>query len=174
MNTKELVAGDLTNKGIIHFIDYFSPIIEDQLVKTSQGTFRLSELEFIEKSVKPAPRDLKASVDFNTVMGIDIRPGKVISAARVKDTDKLIEMHVSTALGKKTVVTNLGSDFEPEDFVDKTFMFVMNMPAAKMRGILSEAMIMASSAFRLDETTNEWVEKPILMPINIPMDSIVL
>jgi methionyl-tRNA synthetase len=174
MNTKELEAGDLTNKGIIHWIDNPTPNIEDRLVKTSQGIVRYSELEFIEKSKKPAPRDLKASVDFNAVMGIDIRPGKVISAARVKDTEKLIEMRVSTALGKKTVVTNLGSDFEPEDFVEKTFMFVMNMPPMKMRGILSEAMIMASSVFRLDEKTNEWVEKFILMPINIPMDSIVL
>lgn len=174
MNTKELEAGDLTNKGVIHWIDNPSPIIEDQLVKTSQGTFRLSELEFTEKSAKPATRELKAPVDFNSVMGIDIRPGKVVSAARVKDTDKLIEMRVSTALGKKTVVTNLGSDFEPGDFVEKTFMFVMNMPPAKMRGIVSEAMIIASSAFRLDDTTNTWVEKPILMPVNIPMDSIVL
>jgi len=169
-----IIKGDLTNKGIVHMIDKPSESISDPIVRTSKGIFRMSELEKIEKVSKPATNPMKELVDFKTVMSLDIRPGKVLKVGRVKDTDKLIQMQISTTLGKKTVVTNLGSHFEIDAFLEKTFMFIMNMPPVKMRGILSEAMIVASSAMEFDEDTNTYVEVPKLVPVNIPMNSIIL
>ena len=175
----KITTGSLTNKGIVHMIDNPSELIIDPMVKTTQGMFRLSELIKIEKATKPINPEIKETIDFKTVMSLDIRPGKVLKASRVKDTDKLIELTISTTLGKKTVVTNLGSHFEPEDFfindkVGKTFMFVMNMSPMKMKGILSEAMIMASSAMKFDEESNSYKEVPTLLPVNISIDSIIL
>jgi len=75
---------------------------------------------------------------------------------------------------KCLIQIHLGSHFEPDDFLDKTFMFVMNMSPMKMKGILSEAMIMASGAMRFDEDTNSFKEVPTLIPVNISVDSIIL
>lgn len=171
---ENIITGDLTDKGVVQMIDNATELIPDQLVKTSKGTFRLSELTKLDKAFKPETSHIKDIIDFKTVMSLDIRAGKVIKASRVKDTDKLIELRISTTLGKKNVVTNLGSHFEPEDFLDKTFMFVMNMSPMKMKGILSEAMIMASSSMKYDEDSNSYKEVPTLIPVNIPVDSIIL
>jgi len=166
--------GDYTNNGTVQMIDNPCDSIPDPIVRTTNGIFRLSELTKIEKAIKPEHDALKQLVDFNTVMSLDIRPGKVISAKRIKDTDKLLELKISTVLGKKTVVTNLGSHFDVEDFEDKTFMFIMNMPPIKMRGILSEAMIMASTSKKFDNATNTYIDVPELIRVNIPINSTIL
>ena len=118
---ENIIIGDLTDKGIVQMIDKESELISDPIVKTSKGAFRLSELTKIEKATKPEIPSIKEIIDFKTVMSLDIRPGNVIKATRVQGTDKLIELRISTTLGKKNVVTNLGSHFHPEDFIGKTF-----------------------------------------------------
>jgi len=178
MSKKERIkAGDLTNKGLVKMVDepWKNKDGEDVdvLVLTHKGPFRMSQLEKIDKPEKPE-YNLKDHTDFPTVMGIDIRPGVVKSAERIKKTDKLIHLKVKTNLGSKDVVTNLGSQYEPSDFLGKKFLFVMNMAPVKMAGVKSEAMIMASSHYKLNVDKNEYEEKFILMEVNIPLDGIAL
>jgi methionine--tRNA ligase beta chain len=169
--------GDLTDKGLVKMVDHpwndkdGNPV--DRIVNTTGGTFRETELTIIEKTPKTI-KPVKESVDFNTVMSVDIRPGRVTVAQRVKKTDKLIHLTVKTSLGTKSVVTNLGGEFEPEVFIGKTFMFVVNMPAMKMKGILSEAMIMANEVSVFDPKENAWNTKTKLMEVNLPLDSTIL
>ena len=169
--------GDLTDKGLVKMVDHTwndkdgNPV--DRIVNTTGGTFRETELTIIEKTPKTI-KPVKESVDFNTVMSVDIRPGRVTVAQRVKKTDKLIHLTVKTSLGTKSVVTNLGGEFEPEVFIGKTFMFVVNMPSMKMKGILSEAMIMANEVSVFDPKENAWNTKTKLMEVNLPLDSTIL
>lgn len=44
-----LKAGNITNKGVIEWVDNPSPLISDPLVKTNKGLFRLSEIIPITK-----------------------------------------------------------------------------------------------------------------------------
>lgn len=162
----KITKGDFTNKGTVIWTT-------ETYTKTTQGICNTSELTLVEKTKKDIT-ELKDFVDFNTVMSVDIRPGKVISAIRVPKTDKLITLNVLTSLGQKTVVTNLGEEYQPEDFINKTFLFILNMPPITMRGIISEAMIMASSTLIFDELNNIWINKTVLLPINISIDSIIL
>jgi len=169
--------GDLTDKGLVKMVDNpwndkdGNPV--DRIVNTTGGTFRETELTIIEKATKTI-KPIKEFVDFNTVMSVDIRPGRVTLAKRVEKTDKLIHLNVKTSLGSKSVVTNLGEEFEPEAFVGKTFMFVVNMPPMKMRGILSEAMIMANEITVFDPKENKWNTATKLMEVNLSLDSTIL
>lgn len=172
----DIKNNDLTNKGIVKMIDEpweKDGVSMDRIVITSKGSFRESDLIKIEKAEKVI-KPMKELVTFDNVMSIDIRPGKVSVAKRIKDTDKLIHLVVKTSLGIKNVVTNLGGEFEPEVFVGKTFMFIMNMNPIKMKGVLSEAMIIASEVNTFDPIENKWFNKTKLMDINIPVDSILL
>jgi methionyl-tRNA synthetase len=107
-------------------------------------------------------------------MSVDIRPGRVTMAKRVPKTDKLIHLTIKTSLGIKQVVTNLGGQFEPENFVGNTYMFIVNMPPVTMKGIQSEAMIMASNSLTFNHEKNEWVNETRLMSIDLPLDSTIL
>ena len=169
--------GDLTDKGLVKMIDNpwndkdGNPV--DRIVNTTGGVFRETELTIIEKAVKTI-KEVKDPVGFDVVMSVDIRPGRVTLAKRVEKTDKLIHLNVKTSLGSKSVVTNLGGEFEPEAFVGKTFMFVVNMPPMKMRGILSEAMIMANEVTVFVPNENKWSVVTKLMEVSVPIDSTIL
>lgn len=170
--------GDLTDKGLVKMVD--NPWIDkdgnpaDRIVTTTKGCFRESELTIIEKTKKPDVDPVKSSVDFSTVMSVDIRPGRVTVAKRVPKTDKLIHLTIKTSLGIKQVVTNLGGQFEPENFVGNTYMFIVNMPPVTMKGIQSEAMIMASNSLTFNHEKNEWINETRLMSIDLPLDSTIL
>lgn len=77
---------------------------------------------------------------------LDIRIGLIIAAERIPKKDKLLKLTVIFGLmpeDEKTVVTNLGEHMEPEELVQMSMPFVMNLPPAKLGGVLSEAMIIA-------------------------------
>jgi methionine--tRNA ligase beta chain len=174
MNTNRLKQGDYTDKGLVRFVDERSELVPDPLVITDEGTFRESEVTKMEKAPAPEPNPIKDFVDFGAVMSVDIRPGRVSSAVRVKDTDKLLHLQVATVHGTVDVVTNLGSKYAPEDLVGKTFMFVMNMKPVKMRGIESAAMILASSFKKFDAKTNSYIDDVQLLPVQLPLNHVIL
>ena len=167
-------TGDFTNKGTIKTID--NPWTDnngndvDVIVTTTQGAFRLSELELVDKGEKPK-YELKEHTDFNTVMGIDIRPGLVTSAERVPKTDKLLHLKVKTNLGMKNVITNIGDEFEPDKLVGKKYLFVWNMLPVVMKKIESEGMIIPVATQKFNPDTNSYEEKTILMEVDVPLDS---
>lgn len=90
---------------------------------------------------------------------LDIRIGQVVAAERIPKSDKLLKLTVIFGVDEtdeKTVVTNLGANFTPDDFLAKTFPFVMNLKPSKMMGVNSEAMIIAGSyqdSIQLDNYT---------------------
>ena len=53
-------------------------------------------------------------------------------------------------------------------------MFIVNMPPVTMKGIQSEAMIMASNSLTFNHEKNEWVNETRLMSIDLPLDSTIL
>ena len=172
-----LKRGDLTNKGIVKMIDdpwSLDGIEQDVLVITDQGPFRKSELVQIEKCQAPEPDPLKELVQFNDVMKVDIRPGKVINAERVPKTDKLIHLKVETSLGQIDIITNLGAEYEANEFLNKTFMFVLNMPPVMMKGIESKGMILASDSVVYDSKENIYKKKIELVEVKIGLNGKIL
>lgn len=175
--TKKISNGDLTNQGLVKMVDknwnHKDGSPADCLVITENGLFRESELVVVPKAIKKVV-DMKPLTGYDTVMNVDIRPGRVVSAARVPKTDKLIHLKVETAFGVKNAVTNLGAKFSPVDFIGHTFMFVMNMVGVNMRGVDSEVMIIAETRQKFISETNEYVEDVQLIPINMSIDSTIL
>ena len=79
------------------------------------------------------------------VKKLEITYGQVVSVERVPKSKKLLKLIVIFGIeesDEKTVVTNLGDKFEPEDFEGLTFPFITNLKPSVMMGITSEAMIM--------------------------------
>lgn len=78
---------------------------------------------------------------------LEIHYGQVVSAERIPDSKKLLKLLVifgPDEADQKTVVTNLGGKFEPDDFLGLTFPFITNLKPVTMMGVESQAMIMVS------------------------------
>ncbi|XP_065578933.1 aminoacyl tRNA synthase complex-interacting multifunctional protein 1-like [Artemia franciscana] len=94
--------------------------------------------------VKPeAKGDEDGSVD---VGRLDFRVGKILEARRHPDADSLYVEDVDLGEGKlRTVVSGLVKFVPLEEMQNRLAVFLCNLKPAKMRGIMSEAMVMCAS-----------------------------
>ena len=77
---------------------------------------------------------------------IDIRVGEIISAEPVPKTDKLLKLDVKLGDEVRQVVAGIAQYYSPEALVGKKALFAVNLKPAKIRGLLSEGMILAATS----------------------------
>ncbi len=87
-------------------------------------------------------------ISFEDFKKIEIRVGKILSAEKVQDTDKLLKLSVD--MGEETprqIVSGISSYFpDPAVLAGKKCMFVANLEPRTIRGIESQGMIFAVSS----------------------------
>lgn len=91
-----------------------------------------------------SPTYQRPLVNFEHFLQLEMRVGKVIAASAPKWSKKLIKQQVDFGtLGQKTIFSALRSWFTPEDFLQKSFVYVTNIPERKMGEEVSQGMILA-------------------------------
>lgn len=104
-----------------------------------QGSLKKSEL----KEENKASRDGLISID--EFRKLDIRVAEIMVAERVPDTDKLLHLELSLGTEKRQVVAGIASHYQPEELTGRQVLFVANLKPARLRGLLSEGMILAAT-----------------------------
>lgn len=81
------------------------------------------------------------------IQRVDMRVGVVLSAEKHPDADSLLveKIDCGDATGPRTVVSGLAKFMTPESLVGKKVVVVCNLKPSKMRGIVSEGMVLAAS-----------------------------
>jgi methionyl-tRNA synthetase len=75
---------------------------------------------------------------------IDLRAATVLTAERVPKTEKLLKLEIDLGTERRTVVSGIAGAFTPEEMVGKTVIYLANLKPAKIRGVLSQGMILAA------------------------------
>jgi methionyl-tRNA synthetase len=83
-------------------------------------------------------------IDIEYFSKISLKSAKVVSAERVEGSKNLIKCQVEVGDEKKQIVAGIGKDYEPEDLIGKIIIVVDNLQPAKIRGVLSEGMLLAA------------------------------
>ena len=88
---------------------------------------------------------VKPEITYEDFSKLDIRAGTVLSAERVRGSEKLICLQVDFGpeIGQKQILTGLLKWYKPESFVGLQTTFILNLPPRKMMGFMSEGMILA-------------------------------
>lgn len=92
---------------------------------------------------KPAIEHLP-EITIDDFMKCELRAAKVLAAEKVEKADKLLKLTLFDGERERTVVSGIAKNYKPEDLVGKTIALVANLAPAKLRGIMSEGMIMAA------------------------------
>ncbi len=77
---------------------------------------------------------------------VDLRVGVVVSAEPMKGADKLL--HLKVDIGEpepRTIVAGIAQVYKPETIIGRKVVIVANLEPRKLRGILSQGMIVAAS-----------------------------
>ena len=75
---------------------------------------------------------------------LDLRLAEVVAAEAVPKADKLLKLTVRLGDEQRTVVSGIRGWFAPEDLVGRKVVLVANLKPVKLRGILSQGMILAA------------------------------
>lgn len=82
-------------------------------------------------------------ITFDDFKKLEIRIGKVLSAKKVKGTDKLMKLEVDLGTEKRQLVAGIAEFFKPDYLIGKELPVLMNLEARTFKGIESQGMILA-------------------------------
>ena len=77
-------------------------------------------------------------------MKLEIRIGKVLTAEKVEGTDKLIKLEIDLGSEQRVIVAGVAESYEPEYLIGKEVPVLANLEPRKIRGIMSQGMILAA------------------------------
>jgi methionyl-tRNA synthetase len=85
-------------------------------------------------------------IAFDDFAKVDLRVGIVVSAEPVKGADKLLHLKVDIAEAEpRTIVAGIAQVYPADQLVGRKVVIVANLEPRKLRGILSNGMIVAAS-----------------------------
>ncbi|MZP29263.1 methionine--tRNA ligase [Heliobacterium undosum] len=93
----------------------------------------------------PVMEPLLPEISIEDFAKVDLRVIEVLAAEKVPKTDKLLKLQVKLGEETRTVVSGIAQHYAPEELVGKKLVLVANLKPAKLRGILSQGMILAAS-----------------------------
>lgn len=80
--------------------------------------------------------------DFNKM---ELRVAEVLAAEKVEGADKLLKLKVNLGTEVRELVSGIAKFYTPESLVGKKVVMVVNLKPAKIRGIVSQGMVLAAS-----------------------------
>jgi methionyl-tRNA synthetase len=95
------------------------------------------------KDAAPAPAT-PAEISYEDFAKLELRAAKVLTAERVPKTEKLLKLTLDLGTEQRTVVSGIAAAYAPEAMVGKTVVLLANLKPAKVRGVLSQGMILAA------------------------------
>lgn len=151
---KILTALDNTNTGFETISEEYNKLIKDNVVVKTSLYQRLDiqkEIKYLEiDSVKEEPKlEHKPEIEFADFEKLEFRVGKITSAEKVENADKLLKFSVDFGGEVRTIVSGVATHYSPEYMLNKQVVVVMNLKPRKIKGIESQGMILY--AFSNDE-----------------------
>ena len=77
---------------------------------------------------------------------VSLKVAEVLTCERVEGSDKLLRLTVTNGEKEKQIVSGIAKFYAPEDLPGKKVILVDNLKPAKLKGIVSEGMLLASTS----------------------------
>ena len=142
----------------------FGMISDQSTVKKGQPIFPRLDMEeevaYIKEAMQgtspaaPAEKEAKkeiaqpAEVEEITIddfKKVELRVAQVIKAEPVPKADKLLKLQLDLGYEERQVVSGIAEHYKPEELTGKKVICVTNLKPVKLRGVLSQGMILAGS-----------------------------
>ncbi len=116
--------------------------IEDDAIEAQLS--RLARIKEENKLKNWQPEPQQPDVPFDDFMKVDIRVGTVMECSRVPKADKLLQFRIDDGMEQRTIVSGIAKYYSPEDLVGKQVCFVANFAPRKLKGVMSQGMILSA------------------------------
>lgn len=138
--TDLLPAGHALGQVELLFEKIDDSVIEAQ-VRKLQDRKKANE----EANYKANP--IRETISYDDFHKLDIRVGTILECTKVPKADKLLQFRIDDGLERRTIVSGIAHHYKPEELVGKQVCFVANLTPRKLKGIVSEGMILSAENF---------------------------
>lgn len=84
-------------------------------------------------------------LSFDEFMRVDLRVARIVSAERVPNSRKLVQMRIDLGGEERTIVAGIAEAYEAAGLVGRTIAVVVNLKPARLMGIESNGMLLAAT-----------------------------
>ena len=117
--------------------------IEDETIEKQVEKLHATKAANEQEAYRAKP--VKDNIVYDDFGKLDIRVGTVLECEKVPKADKLLRFLLDDGLGKRTILSGIAAYYpHPDRLVGKQVCFIANLEPRKLRGILSEGMILSA------------------------------
>jgi methionyl-tRNA synthetase len=99
----------------------------------------------IFKAKEEAEEEKTPEISIDDFAKVELKVGKVLECQPVEGAKKLLVSKIKIGKEIRQIVSGIASQYSPEDMIGKKVVVVTNLKPVKLRGVLSEGMILAAS-----------------------------
>lgn len=97
-----------------------------------------------EKKAKEAEEVPAGMISVDDFFKTELKTAEVLEAEKVENSDKLLRMQIKVGEEVRQIVSGIAQYYTPEEMVGKTIVIVANLKPAKIRGVVSNGMLLAA------------------------------
>ena len=139
-NFAELQSGVKIDKGEPIFPRLDVPEEVAEIVKMMEAPVAQPKVEDVEVEAPDVEE-----ITIEDFFKVDLRVAEVLKAEPVKKANKLLKIQLDLGYEQRQVVSGIAEHYKPEELVGKKVICVTNLKPIKLRGELSQGMILAAS-----------------------------
>jgi len=100
----------------------------------------------LEKKMEEPPAVPEDQITIDDFMKVKLRVARVLDAAPIPDSDKLMRLELVVGEEKRQVLAGIAQQYSADDLIGRQVICVVNLKPRKMRGLESQGMILAADA----------------------------
>ncbi|MGG6309738.1 methionine--tRNA ligase [Paenibacillus macerans] len=89
--------------------------------------------------------ELKDEIGIDDFAKVELRVAQVLACEQVEKADKLLKLQLDLGFEQRQVVSGIAKFYKPEELVGRKVICVTNLKPVKLRGEMSQGMILAAS-----------------------------
>jgi len=126
-----------------------SSVKEGLKIKTPKPLFQKLDIDELQENFEQIrnKKEGKGEVEmisYDEFSKLDIRVALVENVEKVPKADKLLKLSIDLGTEKRTIVAGLAEFYNAKDLIGKKIVILANLEPRKLRGILSEGMLLAA------------------------------
>lgn len=127
----------------------FGKLTETQVVEKASILFKRldieKELARIETEQEEQQQVFKDEITIEDFQKLDLRIGKVIDCKKDPKSERLLILQIDISGSVRQIVSSIAKEYKPEELIGKNIVILANLKPTKIRGHLSEGMLLAAS-----------------------------
>ncbi|MEC8192299.1 MAG: methionine--tRNA ligase [Myxococcota bacterium] len=107
-----------------------------------------------QKQEAPVAEEAEQSnpyIQFEDFLKVQLKVGEIVEAEKHPNADRLLALKVEVGEDRpRSIVAGIAAKYSPDDLVGKKIVIVANLKPRKLRGVLSEGMLLAATGSELE------------------------